>query len=94
MKAPPPRRPWRPADGLEAARFAVLWCRRCGHQGMAGRSCPLMGLAAAHRIGHPDYPREFVRAPGGEPTCTRFVEIGRAEAAGQKSDLAAWRIPP
>lgn len=86
--------PWRPADGLEAAAFARGWCRRCGRSGMAGRSCPLMGLAAAHRPGDPPYPKAFVLGCDGRPSCTEFVEIGRPEAAGTKVDTEAWGIPP
>ncbi len=85
-------RAWRPANGLEAASFACLWCQRCGKQTMSGRSCPIMDRAAAHQIGHPDFPKEFVVLDG-RPRCAAFVEIGRPEAAGPIADIVTWRIP-
>lgn len=70
-------RPWRPENGNQAAAFIAAWCVGCERWRPPGRApCPVMQLAAAHPIGHPNYPRALVRESRSPPRCDLYLEIG------------------
>lgn len=67
--------PYRPSNGTDGEIFYETQCAGCARES-GGKHCRLIGLAMAYNIGHPGYPKEWVRdADGGwpgNPRCTAF----------------------
>lgn len=82
--------PYRPSNATEGDAFMAEWCTVC-QNGPAPR-CAIVGLTMAHRTEDADYPREWVRAPGG-PRCTAFKinPPPAPEPAERRENVVAFR---
>lgn len=74
-------KPYRPSNGTEGEMFCSEWCDRCTRDEAARRDmawieagCPVRAGTFAFAIDDPDYPKEWVYGPDGQPVCTAFKE--------------------
>lgn len=73
----PRGKPYRPSSGAEGAYFMECHCFQCAKdkafQDGTGDSCPIAALTVALDVTDPDYPKEWVYGPDGQPTCTAYA---------------------
>lgn len=64
--------PWRPSNGFEGDLFAERVCARCTMSD--GWGCQISLAAMCYEATEPEYPKEWVYGPDGQPCCTAFTE--------------------
>ncbi len=78
-----------PSNGTEGELFQEAYCHRCEHDkfnGMGGESCRILLETMAWNVDDEYYPKEWIIATDGQPTCTKFKdrEEARAERAAKR----------
>ena len=79
-------RPYKPANGEEAARFEANWCEGCKRH-RAPNGCLILINAAIHDPEDPGFPQDWVVYDDG-PACQAFVMNWR------RFDRAAFDLQP
>jgi len=84
--------PYRPSNGTEGMMFEELYCNQCAledydHETGTG-GCDILTRALAFDMDDPEYPKEWIHGPDGQPKCAAFRETLDAtqkelEEAGQ-----------
>lgn len=71
--------PYRPSNGSEGEYFMAKYCEHCKHDAKHRRTddaqygCKIIVYSFAYNIDDPNYPKEWVYADDGAPTCTKFA---------------------
>lgn len=68
---------YRPSNGTEGELFQGAYCHRCKHDkfdGEDGESCRILIETFAWDVEDEEYPKEWIIATDGQPTCTAFEE--------------------
>lgn len=76
---------YQPSNGDEGEMFMERWCALCSkdnldHETFEG-GCPIIAYTMALQVDDPDYPKEWVISPDGQPVCTAFDDRAAAERA-------------
>lgn len=83
--APSAGKPYRPSNGTEGEIFHAAACARCTKWERATdpddwpEGCMIELRALNHDIDDPEYPKEWIIGPDGQPTCTAFDERQASE---------------
>lgn len=80
-------KPYQPCNGTEGVVFTDAWCGGCARDKAMSEGkpieecdddekCDIIALSMAYRITDSQYPKEWVFAHDGQPSCTAFVAVG------------------
>ena len=81
--ARPAGKPYRPGNGTEGDYFHAAACARCTKWKRAtdpedfDNGCMIELMAINMTIDEPEYPKEWIFGPDGQPTCTAFDQHHR-----------------
>lgn len=97
--------PYQPSNGDEGEQFMGMWCHNCTKDNLDDDTgeggCSIIAYTMALKVDDPDYPKEWVYGPEGQPLCTAFDErlepgereTREAQAVAQKAYDALPRDP-